>query len=181
MYFTAEPPYMKHDSAPSDEQHPSSSGLPHDRSAEAGADGPCERHLLERLVRSIHFQCGVSAAALIVASALPFLPDLPTMNKIMGVGFVAFCICIVFINYTCVRDELADAECNQEEAEDINWALRSEIHHLNQDIDHWKAIAFTTRGNLSVVKDDAAAGESRSENQENSAAVFQFPRDGGAA
>lgn len=168
-------------SVPSTE-HPQSSSACNERSAWGQKAGePREPYLLRRLARSRYFAIALGLTIVISMGAIAFVPMID-MHKFGLLGAVGFCIIILLANLDQIITSLEDANDLCEIRWEKSCKLHSEIDHLKQDVEHWKALSFTKRGGLSVVKDGAAAGISCSDKQEAPAAVVhEFPNPKGVA
>jgi hypothetical protein len=173
---------MIFNSAPSDERHHFSSGDTSARCRYAGAEArQSSRHIAQRRLTRSYWLAVTLGTVLAILMLLFALTSIYFNYTPIGIFYTVVVGNIVFILKVLQtfrkHYEAANKTCCLQ-AEVIEKLGQDNID-LQHDVEYWKAISFTKRGGLTVVG-EAAAGQSRSENQEGSAAVVPFKTDGAA-
>ena len=170
---------MIFDSAPNDKRISSLDDADQPQGSSAGADASEAAPFSNRLARGFNISTFLGYSGGILAIFTILVP----MKPFYAAGAAAY----VFFAFMIILAIMTSIVRKGEEANDLcdeRWSaickLHSEINHLEQDVEHWKALCFAERGGLEAAE-GAAAGNSRSENQEGSAAVVKFPTNDGAA
>ncbi|HEU4341461.1 MAG TPA: hypothetical protein VFU31_07815 [Candidatus Binatia bacterium] len=162
-------------SAPSIDPH-EGSGVDR-RTAGADVGEPSEHIAARRLARSywIANVLGIFAVVLLIIPALfAYALGLLTAAGFYAViaGHIIFSLAVLRI-YRKHYDAANECCCIMT---DVIQSLSRENVDLQLDVAHWKALSFTKRGGLTMVKEAAAEELSCSENKEASAAVLEFPK-----
>jgi len=167
-------------SVPSTE-HPQSSSACNERSAWGQKASEPRKGITERLTRN--YWIAVSAGMMIplIATFVSVLPLTWEGSLIVGT-FIASVLFYIFSVMTELLAALKKAKLLWNEREEKIAGQNECILKLHEELDHFKALSFTKRGGLTVVKDDTAAGTlSCSDKHEGPAAVVPFTKTDGAA
>jgi len=166
-------------SVPSTE-HPQSSSACNERHAGADAARQPEHVAVKRLARGSNVATGAGIISMFVA-VIGLTINLNSVGTVVIGSFIILSIALLNLTLADYRDCLEGSESLCRSLQAANYQIENQNLDLQQDVEHWKALSFTKRGGLSVVKDGTAAGISCSDKQEAPAAVVPFPTDGDAA